>query len=154
MNIFLILKHAYIGIIRNIESWDRKALKKFSPFASKHRRTLLAEKSDQWGSSSVHCCAIRIGSGRIHSTSWSSSEPSYIGGGDTWAGMGRYQSGETTTIRMLLDDDNGTLSVYQDGRPYVIKTGLTGSYCWVVNLWGMTRAPQEVEMTMGNPPVV
>ena len=67
-------ENVYVGIIRPIEGWDQKGLKKFSPFAPKHRSKLLKDKSDQWGISSVHCCAIRTGSGQIYSTGWSNND--------------------------------------------------------------------------------
>ena len=38
-------------------------------------------------------------------------------------------------IGMLLDLDEGTLSVYKNGRKLgVMKRGLAGQYCWVVSL--------------------
>ena len=38
-------------------------------------------------------------------------------------------------IGMLLDLDEGTLSLYKNGRKLgVMKRGLTGPYCWVVSL--------------------
>jgi len=35
---------------------------------------LLLTKRDHWGISSVHCCAIRTGSGQIYSTGWSNND--------------------------------------------------------------------------------
>ena len=41
------------------------------------------------------------------------------------------------TIGMLLDLDEGTLSVYKNGRKLgVMKRGLAGHYCWVISLLG------------------
>ena len=121
--------------------------------APKHRKKLLAEKNDSWGSSGTHCCGIRVRSGQVYSTSWSASEPSYLGAGGGWAGMNSYQSdGSTTTFTLCLDADNGALSVAQNGNFSTIKGGLTGSYCWVVNFWGICGSEQEVQMEMGTPP--
>ena len=40
---------------------------------------------------------------------------------------------------MLLDLDEGTLSVYKDGRKLgVMKSGLAGQYCWVASMWNGT----------------
>ena len=40
-------------------------------------------------------------------------------------------------LGMLLDLDEGTLSVYINGRKLgVMKRGLAGPYCWVVSLYG------------------
>ena len=67
--------------------------------------------------------------------------------------MNSYQSdGSTTTFTLCLDADNGTLSVAQNGNFSIIKGGLTGSYCWMVNFWGICGLEQEVEMEMGTPP--
>ena len=39
----------------------------------------------------------------------------------------------SSAIGMLLDLDEGTLSVYKNGRKLgVMKRGLAGHYCWVV----------------------
>ena len=69
--------------------------------------------------------------------------------------MNSYQSdGSTATFTLCLDADNGTLSVAQNGNFdfSIIKGGLTGSYCWMVNFWGICGSEQEVEMEMGTPP--
>ena len=44
-------------------------------------------------------------------------------------------SGSSNTIGMLLDLDEGTLSVYNNGRKLgVMKRGLAGHYCWALSL--------------------
>ena len=48
-----------------------------------------------------------------------------------WDGMEELSS--SCTIGMLLDLDEGTLTVYKGGRKLgVMKRGLVGHYCWVV----------------------
>ena len=64
---------------------------------------------------------------------WSSNWEEYGGQEESWDEM------ETTStpckIGMLLDLDEGTLSVYKNGRKLgVMKRGLSGQYCWVVTL--------------------
>ena len=52
-------------------------------------------------------------------------------------GFYRTSSGTSSPykIGMLLDLDEGTLSVYKNGRKLgVMKRGLAGHYCWVVSL--------------------
>ena len=45
------------------------------------------------------------------------------------------------SIGMLLDLDEGTLSVYKNGRKLgVMKRGLAGPYCWAVSLYRETQA--------------
>jgi len=51
----------------------------------------------------------------------------------TWDGTESMSS--NGTIGMLLDLDEGTLSVYKNGRKLgVMKRGLAGEYCWVVSI--------------------
>ena len=39
---------------------------------------------------------------------------------------------EDCTIGLVLDFDNGTLSVYKNGRRLgMMKCGLSGEYCWM-----------------------
>jgi len=57
---------------------------------------------------------------------------------EEWNGMEEMSS--SCTIGMLLDLDEGTISVYNNGRKLgVMKRGLAGHYCWVVTLAGGTR---------------
>ena len=51
----------------------------------------------------------------------------------TWDGMEELSG--SYSIGMLLDLDEGTLSVYKNERKLgVMKRGLAGHYCWVVSL--------------------
>ena len=49
-------------------------------------------------------------------------------------------------IGMLLDLDEGTLSVYRNRRKLgVMKSGLTGPYCWVASLFrGQVTIKREI----------
>ena len=51
------------------------------------------------------------------------------------------------TIGMLLNLDEGTLTVYKNNRRLgVLKDGLSGSYCWCATVWeGDTVAVKSVE---------
>ena len=52
-----------------------------------------------------------------------------------WDGMERLSGSHE--VGMLLDLDEGTLSVYKnDRRLGVMKRGLAGHYCWVVSMIG------------------
>ena len=54
----------------------------------------------------------------------------------SWDGMEDF-SGSTCKIGMLLDLDEGTLSVYKnDRRLGVMKRELAGQYCWVASMIG------------------
>ena len=79
---------------------------------------------------SVNCCFYYSSSGICWSSDW--------GEGATveekWDGMEGVSNG-SYKVGMLLDLDEGTLSVYKNGRKLgVMKRGLAGQYCWVVSL--------------------
>ena len=66
---------------------------------------------------------------------------------DQWNGMERLSG--SYEIGMLLDLDEGTLSVYKNGRKLgVMKRGLAGHYCWVVSL----REGTQVTIKRGTVP--
>ena len=51
-----------------------------------------------------------------------------------WNGWESTTSGDE--LGMLLDLDEGTLSVYKNGTQLgVMKRGLAGPYCWVITLY-------------------
>ena len=53
-----------------------------------------------------------------------------------WEGRNNYNT-DCTTLGMLLDLDNGTLSVFQNGgRLGTLKYGLAGEYCWIAGFSG------------------
>ena len=55
-----------------------------------------------------------------------------------WDGMESMSTGDE--LGMLLDLDEGTLSVYKNGRKLgIMKRGLVGPYCWVVGLYKGSR---------------
>jgi len=77
----------------------------------------------------VHCCMYYSYDGECYSSDWEEEHSM----GQSWEGM------ESTTsnceIGMLLDLDEGTLTVYMNGQKLgVMKRGLVGPYCWVVSM--------------------
>jgi len=87
-------------------------------------------KIGTWGNNKVHCCMYNAYNGWCHSSSWT-----HTIGSDarTWEGS-EHMSSDGEIIGMLLDLDEGTLSVYKNGRKLgVMKRGLAGPYCWVVS---------------------
>jgi len=76
----------------------------------------------------IHSCLYHSYSGDCFSSDWSGSDNEY----ESWEGSEKIY-GE---IGLLLDLDEGTLTVYKNGRKLgVMKRGLAGSYCWVVSMW-------------------
>jgi hypothetical protein len=90
------------------------------------------EESRQYNNS-VNCCMYGAHDGYCYSSDWGVNS-----GGETWDGMERLF--RPHKIGMLLDLDEGTLSVYINGRNLgVMKRGLAGHYCWVVVMTSGTK---------------
>jgi len=78
----------------------------------------------------VHCCMYTAHNGERCISDWTRTG---LPMSETWDGSESMDSGDK--IGMLLDLDEGTLSVYKNGqRLGVMKSGLAGSYCWVVSI--------------------
>ena len=77
---------------------------------------------------SIQCCLYNSDNANCIVSDWKGSTKV-----EYWDGLERNSDGE---IGMLLDLDEGTLSVYKNGRKLgVMKRGLAGPYCWVVSLF-------------------
>ena len=86
------------------------------------------EGSRQYNNS-VNCCMYNTWTAHCGLSDWEGHNRA----GDGWEGMERISS--PCIVGMLLDLDEGTLSVYNNGRKLgVMKRGLAGHYCWVVSL--------------------
>ena len=80
----------------------------------------------------VDCCMYDSYDGRCYSSDWEGDNCV----GVRWEGMGGL-SFFSCEVGMLLDLDEGTLSVYINGRKLgVMKRGLAGQYCWVIAMLG------------------
>jgi len=78
----------------------------------------------------AQCCMYGTYSKSCHSSAWSGGSDFIM---EAWDGMESVASGDE--IGMLLDLDEGTLSVYKNGRKLgIMKRGLVGQYCWVVSM--------------------
>jgi len=78
----------------------------------------------------VHCCMYTAYNGERCISDWTRRG---IPMSDTWDGSESTASGDE--IGLLLDLDEGTLSVYKNGRKLgVMQSGLAGPYCWVVSI--------------------
>ncbi|EJK64963.1 hypothetical protein THAOC_14245 [Thalassiosira oceanica] len=118
-----------VGVIRPLPGWDRRGLDWFTPVSSLFHQDFQHEQTDRW-EGDVHYCRFDT---RYGSSFWSD-----LRGADEsnehWDGLENYNS-NYTSIGMLLDLGNGTLSVYQNGqRLGTLKDGLAGEYCWTVGL--------------------
>ena len=88
-----------------------------------------SQRTAKWGDSNVHCCAYYCSNGRCSWTDWDSKEKcSKWQGSEGLAGSG--------TIELLMDLNEGTLSVFKNGRRLgVIKDGLNGGYSWFLTAY-------------------
>ena len=81
---------------------------------------------------SINCCMYSSYSGNCLSSGWE--EETFDR--EQWDGMEILSS--PFKVGMLLDLDEGTLSVYVNGRKLgVMKRGLEGQYCWVASMLGV-----------------
>ena len=80
---------------------------------------------------SVHCCLYGASLGYCVSSDWGDSYTPDVD--QTWEGSeSMFSDGE---IGLLLDLDEGSLTVYKNGQKLgVMKRGLTGPYCWVASM--------------------
>ncbi|EJK61804.1 hypothetical protein THAOC_17645 [Thalassiosira oceanica] len=84
------------------------------------------QRTAKWGDSNIHCCASYCSSGRCFWTDWDNEK-----GLSDWQGQESLEG--SGTIGLLLDLDEGTLSVFKNGRRLgEMKEGLGGEYCWFV----------------------
>ena len=78
---------------------------------------------------SIRCCTLDKIRGYCVSSNWYD-DPIF----ESWEGM--EQTFGNFNLGMLLDLDEGTLSVYINRRKLgVMKSGLAGPYCWMVSLY-------------------
>ena len=89
-------------------------------------------KESRQYNNSVNCCIYSAYNGYCWSHDWGEVNSDR----ETWDGMEALSS--PCKIGMLLDLDEGTLSVYKNGSKLgVMKRGLAGHYCWVVVIGGI-----------------
>jgi len=136
-----------LGYIRRstneITTWTKGL---FTPFDGIQISELRELQCSEWGNSNTHACVYQTINGHCKSTDWGfnnsvNSIPKVTN--KAWEGMQSFDGGK---IGLLLDYDEGTLTVYKDDiRLGVLKEGLSGAYCWMVTVgmsWG--RHSQEL----------
>ena len=136
---------AFIGIVRPMPNLDpvRFANDNFHFFRPSLYDDFLAARTDKWGNGNVHVCDCNIFYGKMSWTNWDSEKQLAV----DWEGMEYCEEGDT--LGMLLNLNDGTLTVYKNNRRLgVMKDGLSGSYCWHTSL----RRRSAVTMQRGEPP--
>ena len=120
-----------IGIVRPMPHLDPDRFDTFNFYTIYLlHNEFLAERTVEWGGN-VHACQYSCGDGILCWTNWEADEDAYW---EDWEGREDCQSGDT--LGMLLNLDEGTLTVYKNNRRLgMMKDGLLGSYCWYVSVW-------------------
>ncbi|EJK61340.1 hypothetical protein THAOC_18199 [Thalassiosira oceanica] len=124
----IIAGEPFIGVVRPMPGLDARSFGDFCYFVGDEFRypMFLAQRSVRWGAcSNVHACEYGCSLGRMSWTDWGDEERLGLG----WEGRDGCGTGDI--IGMLLNLDEGTLTVYKNSRRLgVLKDGLSGSYCW------------------------
>ena len=90
---------------------------------------LRSQRTARWGDGNINCCTYYCDSGRCFWTDWNNRD-------DISDWQGREGLEASGTIGLLLDLDEGTLSVFKDGRRLgEMKGGLDGEYCWFATVY-------------------
>ena len=112
-----------VGLMRPIIGLGRtSALDPLVP-CEDAREYLLSCRKDSWGTGSVHCTAWDCLHNALVSSDWSSDcDPFGSACHNHW-------NADTGNVGLLVDMEEGTMSVYCNGRPLQLVTrGLTGEY--------------------------
>ncbi|EJK66425.1 hypothetical protein THAOC_12661 [Thalassiosira oceanica] len=117
------------GVIRPVQmnrpDFGEGELDSFSPALDRFWEYLIGQRIARWTDSNVHCCSLST-DGIYCWDDWASDHPTMSIDG--------FQ--RNAPIGLLLDLDEGTLSIYQNGqRLATLKDGLSGEYCWFATFW-------------------
>ena len=116
-----------VGVMRPGEAMQSASSNPLNPEFYRH---FAQREGSQQYNNTVNCCMYYTYDGCRYSHDW---EGNFVR--ETWHGQERLPGNISCTIGMLLDLDEGTLSVYKNGRKLgVMKRGLAGQYCWFVSL--------------------
>ena len=149
-----IFRYVYcrIGIMRPISSGLKSPFwTQFSPLHTPWFNDFLAERTDAWGEDK-HCCLYYDFKGTCEWSNWARNSSDKHE--DRWDGMRGFSiyDGE---LGLLLDLDEGTLTVYKDGtRLGVMMNGLSGEYTWVVEITAQANGnPDEQNVRIERAPI-
>lgn len=152
----VIFRYVYcrIGIMRPIPGFWGGHYGIFCPLKSAWFNDFLGEKTLAWGESNKHCVLYYDFDGACEWGDWTFREFEGVHTDQPWEGQKGFElwDGE---LGLLLDLDEGTLTVYRNGtRLGVMMDGLTGEYCWVVNMLAQSHGhPSEQNVRVERAPI-
>ena len=131
--------YIYVGVLRPVSmtngidveaDWEGHVYPIVSSsYKSSAAEKLRSQRTAKWGDGNIHCCSYYCDGGSCTWTDWNYDEhyPDWQGrDGLTGSGF----------IGLLLDLNEGTLTVFKNGRRLgVMKNGLGGEYVWFVSVW-------------------
>lgn len=147
--------YSRVGIMRPVDS-DLKEVgwTEFHPIYDTALNDFLDEKTDAWGKSNVHTCIYSDFEGDCEWSDWDTNLCEEI----KWDGMEGFtcqQDGKVGQVGLLLDLDEGTLTVYKDGKRLgIMMRGLAGEYCWTVSILAQAHGcPHKQNVRVERAPV-
>ena len=109
------------------------------PFTSPSLLCALSSRTQDPYKSNVYCCLYNTFPGTCQWCDYNMMERTI----DNWTGMEYSLEGD---VGLLLDLDEGTLTVYKNGRRLgIMKDGITGEYCWLMSIQGASN-PTAVQI--------
>ncbi|EJK77663.1 hypothetical protein THAOC_00489 [Thalassiosira oceanica] len=133
----------FFGVVRPVQiktsDFGEGELDEFFPSLDRFWGYLIGQRIARWTDSNVHCCKVS-NTGLVFWCDWISNQP-----------MTRINGFQLNTpIGLLLDLDEGTLSIYQNGqRLATLKDGLSGEYCWYATVLGSASISIERGLSTG-----
>ena len=105
---------------------------------------LRSQRTRKWGDSDIHCCVYTFALGGCSWTDWNEDEELAC-----YEWQVEQELGDYSKVGLLLDLDEGTLSVFRNGRCLgVMKKGLSGEYCWFIS----AASSCTIQMSRGQVP--
>ena len=121
--------HMYLGVMRPGQANRNASGNPLFPEFFQHFSRHMVHGGDN---NDVQCCTYLAYTGKCWTSDWNGSDTPAIA---EWEGRESLSNGEGK-IGMLLDLDEGTLSIYKNSRKLgVMMRGLAGPYCWVVSMF-------------------
>ena len=136
-----IYNNIYVGVMRPGQA-NQNA--KGSPIHKDFFQHFSRTHVEHYNGSVLHCCLYGAYDGKCYTRDWDSD----IAARGSWDGLESASSSDE--LGLLLDLDEGSLSVYKNGRKLgVMKKGLAGNYCLAgPYCWVVSMVPEVTNVTI------